>query len=522
MEPLIATAVALYAGLMMTRLFKLLKFNFPDVTAFLIAGLLVGPYGLGRLGIPGVGFATFEQVDSMSVLNNAALGFIAFSIGSEFRLSELKQTGKAATVIGIFQALVASILVDVALIALHFILGPDVMPMSVAITLGAIASATAPAATLMVVRQYKADGPVTKLLLPIVALDDAVGLVIFAVSFGIAQAMEGGALNAVTVIVNPLLEIVFSILLGALMGIILTWTEKLFFSNSNRLTMTISFVFMTIAISALTFPAGAATISFSSLLVCMMCGTVFCNTSEFSDDVFFRADKWTVPLNAVFFVLSGAALDLGVLARPTVVLIGCVYVLIRMAGKYYGARLSSTAMRCGDNVIKYLGITLFPQAGVALGMMLTAQALGGDEAVLIRNVILFSVMIYELFGPSLTKWALTQAGEIGSVPESKKTRQRFRSETPVTKVEQSIIDLIPAYVLREVPEGDKLHESRKIALRLMVDNMELRDEIASTDKLNDEQRARVVSAIKSAAKKIHEEHVLWVESVKEQQEEIQN
>ena len=249
MRLLLETALALFAGLLMTRVFKYMKLNFPDVTAFLIAGVLVGPFVLGRLGIHGVGFTTMEDLESVSPLSNVALGFIAFDIGNEFRLAHLKETGKTATVIGVIQALMATLLVDAVLIMLHFILGPEVLPLPVAITLGAIASATAPAATLMVVRQYKAKGPVTELLLPIVALDDAVGLVVFSVSFGIAQAMAGGTLDFISVIVNPLLEIVFSLILGAIMGTLLTVLEKIFFSNSNRLSLTISFVIMTIAMA---------------------------------------------------------------------------------------------------------------------------------------------------------------------------------------------------------------------------------------------------------------------------------
>ena len=425
MQPLIATAITLFAGMMMTRVFKYLHLNFPDVTAFLIAGLLLGPYALGRFFGHGFGFSTFEEVEAMGVLSSAALGFIAFSIGAEFRLSELREIGRAAVVIGIFQSVMAAVLVDIALIALHFILGPDVMPISAAITLGAIASATAPAATLMVVRQYKAKGPVTSLLLPIVALDDAVGLVLFAVSFGIAQALESGTVDVISIVCNPLIEIVCSVALGAVMGVLLSQIEKLFFSNSNRLSMTISFVFLTIALSSMQFEVGPVKVSFSSLLVCMMLGTVFCNMSSFSNDIFTRADKWTVPLYAVFFVLSGAELDLGVFRYGSVILIGAVYILVRMLGKYFGAHISSKMMGCSDTIVKYLGITLFPQAGVALGMVRQAALFGGDEASLIRNVVLFGVLIYELFGPSLTRMALTAAGEIAPVPEEKKTRRRF-------------------------------------------------------------------------------------------------
>ena len=425
MQTLLSVSIALFFGLMMTRIFRFLKINFPDVTSFLLAGLLVGPYALGQLQIPGFGFSDMADVERVSILSNVALGFIAFDIGNEFRLSHLRETGRTATIIGIVQALAATALVDTALIVLHFILGNEVLPMSVAITLGAIASATAPAATLMVVRQYKAKGTVTDLLLPIVALDDAVGLIVFAVSFGIARALEGGSLNIISIVVNPLLEIVFSLLLGTIMGVIMSELEKLFFSNTNRLSMTIAFVTMTIALSSLEFPLGEATVSFSSLLVCMMLGTVFCNMSLFSPDIMTRAEKWTSPLYAVFFVLSGAQLELSVFRIPTVVLIGIVYILVRCIGKYTGARASAAATHCSRTVRRYLGITLFPQAGVALGMVVTAQVLGESEGSLIRNIILFSVMIYELFGPMLTRAALTSAGEITPTEPEKRTRDRF-------------------------------------------------------------------------------------------------
>ena len=417
------TAVALFAGLLMTRVFN--KFHLPDVTAYLVTGVLIGPCFLGSLGL---GFKTFEQVESLSLINDVALGFIAFAIGSEFRLSELKHTGKTATVIGIVQAIVACVLVDAALLIMHFILGPEILPLSVVITLGAIATATAPAATLMVVRQYKAEGPLTRLLLPIVALDDAVGLVVFSVSFGIARAMQGGNLDMISIALNPVLEIVASLLLGSILGYIMSKLEKLFYSNSNRLSMTISFVFLTIALSYLEIPIGAATVSFSTLLVCMMLGTVFCNTSDFSEDIMHRAEKWTAPLNATFFVLSGAALDLGVFKNWQYVLVGVIYILFRSAGKYFGARESSRMMKCDKNVIEYLGITLLPQAGVALGMCSQAAVLGGTEAAVIRNVTLFSVLIYELVGPLLTRNALMSAGEIKPTPVEKKDRKRFEQQ----------------------------------------------------------------------------------------------
>ena len=417
---LLPTAFALFAGLIMTRIFKKINLKLPDVTAFLIAGVLVGPFVLGAIDIP-LGFGSMEALDRVSFLSTVALGFIAFDIGNEFRLAQLKKTGKVATVIGIVQALAAVALVDIALIGLHFVLGPEKLPLPVAITLGAIA-----AATLMVVRQYKAKGPLTDLLLPIVALDDAVGLVVFAVSFGVAQALEGGALNVTSVILNPMLEIVCSLALGAVMGELLTLLEKLFFSNKNRLSLTIAFVMMTIALSTLEFPLpGGAKITFSSLLVCMMLGTMFCNLSEYSVDIMKRSEEWTAPLYAVFFVLSGAQLDLSVFRYPSVLLIGLVFILVRCAGKYLGAWGSASLMGCDSNVRKYLGVTLFPQAGVALGMVVTAQALGEAHGAMIRNIILFAVLVYELVGPLLTKQALMAAGEVAAKHPEAHYRARF-------------------------------------------------------------------------------------------------
>ena len=408
MLELLSLSVAMFAGLMMTRVLGKLKL--PDVTAYLIAGVLIGPCCIGALHIPGLGFRSAEELESLGLISQVALGFIAFSIGNEFRLSQLRETGKQALVIGVLQAVAATLLVDAALL-LVCLIAPHALSVPAAITLGAIAAATAPAATLMVVRQYKAKGPVTDLLLPIVALDDAVGLVLFAVSFGIAKALSAGSVDLISIVVDPLIEIVGSLVLGTLAGIALTELEKLFHSNTNRLAMTIGFVFVTVALAMLRIPAGPVKISFSSLLVCMMMGSVFCNLCPLSEEIMGRADKWSAPLMVLFFVISGAELELGVFARGSAVLIGVIYILTRSAGKYFGARESARLVRCSDNVIKYLGITLLPQAGVALGMCVTAAKLPGDGP-MIRNIVLFAVLIYELVGPLMTKWALTKAGDI--------------------------------------------------------------------------------------------------------------
>ena len=420
MTVLISIAVAMAAGLLMTRAFNL--FKMPDVTAYLVAGILIGPAVLGRLGIPGLGFSSYEELARLDILSNLALGFIAFAIGAEFTLPKLRSTGRQAVVIAVVQAVMAVVFVTAALSVCHFVF-PEKLSLPVAITLGAIASATAPAATLMVIRQYKAKGAVSDILLPVVALDDAVGLVCFAIATGIAGALQGGAVDAFGLVVNPLLEIVGSLALGSVLGWVLTQVEKLYHSNRNRLTLIISMVTLTVALSSLSLPLGRATLSFSPLLVCMMLGTVFCNLCPMAEDLMDREDRWTAPLYCLFFVLSGAALQLDVFSDPIMVVIGVVYILVRALGKYFGSRWSAQAVKCASPVGKYLGITLFPQAGVALGMSLTAASQLGADGSVVRSITLFGVLIYELVGPTLTKIALTRAGDIKPMSDEVKYRR---------------------------------------------------------------------------------------------------
>ena len=413
MQVLLTLSVALFAGLMLSRLAKLVKL--PAVTAYLVAGILVGPYLLGAFGVKGLGFVSMEDIHTYKIIPDVALGFIAFSIGNEFRLPQLRKIGKQATVIGIFQAVFATVLVDAALIGLHFLI-PDKLPLASAVVLGAVASATAPAATLMVVRQYKAKGPLTDILLPIVALDDAVGLIVFAISFGVAKAMISGKVDILSVVVEPVLEVVLSLLLGLVMGLLFTFFERFFHSRSKRLAMSVTFVLATVALSMVNFKIGPVHVAFSSLLVCMMLGTVFCNICDFSEELMDRLDRWTAPLFILFFVISGAELELSVFTDVMIVVVGVVYIAVRSFGKYFGASISSKAVKCDENIVKYLGITLLPQAGVALGMAIKAEALG-EPGMMVANITLFSVLIYELVGPFLTKIALTKAGEIK--PEGK-------------------------------------------------------------------------------------------------------
>ncbi len=427
MQTLLCLSIALFAGLMLSRLAKLVKL--PAVTAYLVAGIIIGPYLLGALGVKGLGFISMDDVHAYSIISDVALGFIAFSIGNEFRLSQLKKTGKQATVIGIFQAVVATLLVDAVLIGIHFLM-PDKLPLPTAIVLGAVASATAPAATLMVVRQYKAKGPLTDLLLPIVALDDAVGLILFATSFGVAKALLSGRVDMISVIVEPIIEVIGSLLLGLIMGLLFSFFEKFFHSRSKRLAMSVTFVLLTVALSMLKFEVFGINIAFSSLLVCMMLGTVFCNICDFSEELMDRIDRWTAPLFVLFFVISGAQLELSVFTDIAIVVIGLLYIIARSAGKYFGTAISAKSVKCNSTIVKYLGITLLPQAGVALGMAIKAEQELGEHGAMVANITLFAVLIYELVGPMLTKISLFKAGEImpeGAVSareEARKAKER--------------------------------------------------------------------------------------------------
>lgn len=417
---LIGLAVAMVGGLMLSRLTKLI--HLPAVTAYLVAGLLLGPFCVGALQVQGLGFNSLAQVETMKIVSQTALGFIAFSMGNEFRLKQLRAMGKSAIIIGVLQAVITTIVVDIALIALHLCF-PQMISIPCAITLGAIASATAPAATMMVVRQYKADGPMTRLLMLVVAIDDAVGLLLFSVSFGIANALASGAVSILAVVVEPVVEIMLSLVLGAAMGWLLNRVEKFFHSRSKRMTISIAFVMLTVGLSMCTFQIGPVHCGFSLLLVCMMTGTIFCNVCPTSEELMERVENWTMPLNVLFFVLSGAELDLNVLAQPVTLIVGMVYIIARSAGKYYGAAFSCGMTHQPRQIVSHLGITLLPQAGVALGMAMTAATLA--DGALARNVVLFSVLVYELVGPALTKRSLTAVGEIR--PEGRTSARKLNA-----------------------------------------------------------------------------------------------
>ena len=211
------------------------------------------------------------------------------------------------------------------------------------------------------------------------------------------------------------------------MGLLFNLVERFFESNTRRLCISITFVLMTVALSMMKFDIGGVHIGFSTLLTCMMMSTVFCNICDFSEEILERTDKWVQPLFVLFFVLSGAELKLDLFANIVIVGIGIAYIISRSAGKIVGASLSSKMMKCPDEITKYLGITLLPQAGVALGMVSTvaSDSVFGASPIgqTVRFTVLFAVLIYEIFGPMMTKWALTRAGDITAKPEGKTARR---------------------------------------------------------------------------------------------------
>ena len=378
--------IAMVAGLVLSRVVK--KLRLPNVTGYLIAGLLIGPCVLGLV--------PQAALDKLNIITTIALGFIAFSIGGEFKLSSIRSIGKNVIIITLFQSIMAAALVDIVLCLCGF-------NVSESIILGAIATATAPAATLMVVRQYKAKGELTNTLLPVVAMDDAVGLIVFAVSNAIADTLASGAQPSVyTMAVAPLIEIALSLLSGGLLGFLISLSMRFFHSRANKMCICIAGVVLGVAI--------AQQFGLSDLLVCMSVGAVFANLRNDALEVMDVCDGWTPPLFMLFFVISGAELDVG--ALPTVGLLGVLYIVVRSFGKYFGAYLGSVVVKASPNIRKYLGITLLPQAGVAIGMAQMVLTQLPQFGARIQAVVLSATLIYELVGPVATNIALTKAGEI--------------------------------------------------------------------------------------------------------------
>ena len=417
-------AVLLLVALLSTRLMKIIKL--PNVTGYIITGIIMGPFIFGLLfnnfTFEGIKDAPiYQYVDKIKWVSTIALGFIAFSIGTSFKTSVIKAVGKRVIIITIFEALFASILVIVALMIAHFIF-PDQVSWQLVLTLGAIASATAPAATLMVIKQYNARGPLVDTLLPVVALDDAAALILFAILFQISTTIaSGGSFDAYKMILKPILEILISLAIGTVLGLFISLLNKWFLSRNNRLILCIFAIFTACGLYFLFKSPYLGGFELSSLLMCMMIGAIYTNMRQDCGKTLDVMDRFTSPIYLMFFVLSGASLDLTIFFNKSgliVLAIAGVYIIFRVMGKWSGAFTGASITKCEPKIRNYLGFALIPQAGVAIGLATTASTIFSSSeetqvaGSLIIAIILTSTLIYELIGPMVSKFALKKAGEI--------------------------------------------------------------------------------------------------------------
>ncbi len=444
-------SVTLYAaclilvGLLSTRLMRI--FHLPNVTGYIVAGILMGPFVFGLIFADWSSIHQFSDLanpdynpiyvyihgktggnDYLNWVSSIALGFIAFSIGSSFKLSAIRSVGKRVLWITVLESGLASTVVILGLLCLHFIF-PETVDMPLVLTLGAIAAATAPAATLMVVKQYKAKGPVVSTLLPVVALDDATALIFFAILFQIARTLAtGSSFDLYQMLAKPLIEIALSLSIGAILGLIISFANRYFKSRANRISWAIFAIFASVGLYAMFRLPQMGGFELSSLLMCMMAGALYCNLAKDANRTFEFMDRFTSPIYMLFFMISGASLDLTVFSKGyLIIVIALVYLLCRVIGKWVGAFLGSEITKAEPTVKKYLGFTLIPQAGVAIGLATTSATLFGESSnpeikaigATIVAVVLTSTLIYELTGPFITKIALEKAGEIHLEPAPK-------------------------------------------------------------------------------------------------------
>lgn len=390
MHNLFYLSVMVIAGLVFGRLVKLVRL--PNVTGYIIAGLLIGPSVIGLL--------PENTIAQMSVISDVALGFIAFSIGGEFKWSYFRRVGLQPVIIAIFEALVAVAAVIIGLLAAGY-------EPAFSIVMGSIAAATAPAATIMVIKQYQAKGPVTETLLCVVALDDAVALIGFGFAVTAAKVLNAAGGNLAMSIIKPFLEVFGSLAIGAAFGALFALPLRWFKKDGNRLCITIAFLFMAIALSDL--------LGISALLTCMAMGCALANVTKSSNSIMNICDQITPPIFMLFFVLSGADLKLSVI--PSIGLVGIIYVILRVVGKMAGAWFGGVLSKAPRTVRRYLGAALIPQAGVAIGLSLVAESVVPAYAQTIRAVVLCGTLIYEIIGPVAAKITLTKAGEIVQIKQ---------------------------------------------------------------------------------------------------------
>ena len=399
-------AVLLLTGLAFGKLSK--KLHIPNVTGYLLGGFLIGP-GFFSLFFPNyTGVVSTEYVESLKIIADIELAFIAFTVGTEFRFEYLKRLGPAPVVIAIFESLFAVIFITLGLLLFGF-------PLYIALAFGAVGGATAPAATVMVIRQYKAKGPLTEMIYSVVALDDASGLIFFGLATAIIHVLIGQDVQPLwIVILLPILEILGALVSGLLFGAILVTLTNWFTGRGNRISIVIAVLFLMIALSR--FIIGTYAFELSSLLMAMFAGAYFTNRSKHVETIMPLVERITPPLIILFFVLSGADIQLEAFSA-TAVLILVIYLVFRVVGKLAGTYVGSLTVPVDPKVKKYLGFGLLPQGGIALGLsILMLDILPADigltyDGQLLRVVIIAAVFVSEFFGPILLKIALLKSKE---------------------------------------------------------------------------------------------------------------
>lgn len=387
MDLLLKISIVLFVGVIGGRLAKYLKL--PNVTGYLVAGLFIGASFLGTI--------TEQDMASFSIVNEVALAAIAFSIGSEFVLNDMLKVGSSILIITIAEAIGAVILV---FIVTYYGFNQS---FAFSIVIASMSAATAPAATMMVIRQYKAHGPLTRTILPVVAIDDAVGIMLFGLAMSLAKiSIDSTSHSFLQMISAPIIEILGSLLLGFLLGVILTFVANRARSKEELLSTVLASIAASTGLANL--------LNLSPLLTCMMLGATLVNLMHNSNRVFTLITDFTPPIYLLFFTLAGASLDLGILAQ--VGALGVGYVIARATGKILGAFLGAKAVNADDAVVKYLGLSLLPQGGVSIGLSIIVKQELPQFAAAITTVILFSVLVYEILGPILAKIAIEKAGEV--------------------------------------------------------------------------------------------------------------
>ena len=460
---ILSIGIILMAGFLMTRLTKLLKL--PNVTAYIVAGILIGPFCLKAV--------PQNVIDGSAFVSDIALAFIAFSAGEFFRFSSFKGKGKQLAIITVFEALAASLAVFVLL---YFILR---LGMVFSLVLSALASATAPASTLMTIRQTKAKGDFVDTLISVVALDDVVSLLAFSVAISVAMAATAGSVEAKTVIL-PFVYNILMILLGGAAGYVL----KLLMakrSKDNRLIVSIALLFGVCG-------AGAA-LGVSPLLACMVMGTVYVNLSD-DDKLFKQLNYFSPPILLMFFVRSGMSFRLDTLfdassrvAGVPLLLIGCLYFFVRILGKYAGAYAGCKLSKKPAKTTRTLGLALIPQAGVAIGLSeLAARTIGGDTGAVIQTVIMSSSILYELIGPAMAKLALTLSGAIPSGGENGETGETNAAEEQPLKNERELLIERMREIQAEIDRNNYARSEEERAFTEAAENDETEELVLNAEK----------------------------------------